>query len=94
MAKRLTEKQKQENLRKLIEKREKQGRVVVFTLTGLASMKIDDIINQPIEGLLYDLNRLPETIWTYLDDPKWVNDYACYLVIKKLYESWKQRKGE
>jgi hypothetical protein len=53
---------------------------------GLASANIDEFIKQPLDGILYDLNRLPEVVLTFIDDPKWVNDYAVYLVIKRLKE--------
>ncbi len=83
----LTEEEKKENLRNLVSQMEKEGKVVLTTIQGYVSMDLDHMINdQPLEGLLYDLNRLPETIWTFIDDPKWVNDYAVYLVIKRLKE--------
>jgi len=97
MTKKLTEEEKRKNLMKLIMRHEKKGEVVVTSIEGLVAYKIDHIIAQPLEGLLYDLNRLPEGIHTLIvNSPKfdyrWVNDYACYLVIKKLHESWKQGK--
>ena len=83
----LTEEEKKENLRNLVSQMEKEGKVVLTTIQGYVSMDLDHMINdQPLVGLLYDLNRLPETIWTFIDDPKWVNDYAVYLVIKRLKE--------
>ena len=83
----MSEKQK-ESTKELITRMEKRDRIVVMTIDGgTNSMNLDAFLDgQPIEGILYDLNRLPETIWTFIDNPKWVNDYAVYLVIKRLHE--------
>lgn len=75
-----------EEIRDLILENQKNDRIVIQDTEGLFSIYIDDFLKQPVEGILYDLNRLPETILTFIDDPKWINDYAVYLVIKKLYE--------
>ena len=55
---------------------------------------LEEIIKQPTEGLLYDLNRDRATVLTLMDDPKWVNDFAVGLVITKLkkYYDKSQRK--
>ena len=69
----------------------KENKVVVMTFEGSMVMDLDEMIdNQPVDGLLYDLNRDGATILTMIDDPKWVNDYAVMLVIKRL----KQRLDE
>lgn len=77
-------------LKDFILEKEKEGKIVVQTIDGLATMNLDDFINQPTEGILYDLNRSREVVLTYIDDPKWVNDYAVGLVIKKLKEMIKE----
>lgn len=64
--------------------KEKEGKIVIMTWDGVKEANIDDFINQPTEGLLYDLNRDISTILSYIEDPKWVNDYACMLVINRL----------
>ena len=73
-------------IKNFIETEEKNNRIVFRSIEGLISVDIDEFIKQPLDGILYDLNRLPEVVVGFLDDPKWVNDYAVYLVIKKLYE--------
>lgn len=74
-----------------------KGKVVVATIGGVASMPLDDFISQPTDGLLYDLNRLPEVVMTFVEDEsygmKWVNDYAVYLVIKRLKEKLDAQKA-
>lgn len=64
--------------------------VVLNTIEGLRAVELDKIIDQPADGLLYDLNRDECTIMTFIDDPEWINDYACAKVIRAL----KQRIDE
>jgi hypothetical protein len=75
-----------ENLKKLVLDAEKEGKVVFMTPDGPYIVDLDDFISQPSEGILYDLNRDRLTVLTFIDDPKWVNDYAVGLVIKRLKE--------
>jgi len=62
----------------------KKGNIVVSGFDGLQIMKLEDIIKQPAEGILYDLNRIESVVLTFLSDPKWVNDYASSQVIRQL----------
>lgn len=73
-----------ENIKNKILDEYKKGNIVVYTFEGLMVMPIKDIVNQPISGLLYDLNRDEATILTSIDDPKWINDYAVAQVIRSL----------
>lgn len=73
-------------LRDIILAEAKKGNVVFSCIEGYCAAALDEFIAQPTEGLLYDLNRSPEVVLTFIDDPKWVNDYAVYLVIKRLKE--------
>lgn len=57
---------------------------IVFLGEGPMVANLNEFIKQPAEGILYDLNRLPEVVLTFIDDPKWINDYAVSLVITKL----------
>lgn len=61
-----------------------KGNIVVSTFEGLKIYKLKDIIQQPTEGILYDLNRSESVILTFLPDPKWINDYASSQVIREL----------
>ena len=71
-------------IRDLVLAKEAQGDIVFATIDGLRSIKLDDFIRQPADGILYDLNRSREVVLTFIDDPKWVNDFAVCLVITKL----------
>lgn len=74
----------QEWLEKINDER-KKGNVCFMTLEGLASQSLENIVQQPAEGILYDLNRLPEVVATWIEsDKKWVNDYAVGDVITYL----------
>lgn len=62
----------------------KKGNVVFNTGMGLAVAPLDEFIQQPADGILYDLNRLEEVVMTFISDEKWINDYAVALVIRRL----------
>lgn len=62
----------------------KNGNVVIATPEGLQGTKLSELIKQPTDGLLYDLNRNESVVLTFIDDPKWVNDYAVCQVIRSL----------
>lgn len=68
---------------KILEEYEK-GNVVIADFEGLKVTKLKDFVQQPVEGLLYDLNRIEPVVLTFLPDPKWVNDYAVAKVIREL----------
>jgi len=79
----LREEEKEKLKQFVLDKRDK-GEVVVIGLEGPISTSLENIIQQPADGILYDLNRLEEITLTFIDDPKWVNDFAVALVIRKL----------
>ncbi len=62
----------------------KKGNIVVSTFEGFKVGSIKNVLDQPIEGLLYDLNRDEATILTFIEDQKWINDYAMMIVLKEL----------
>ena len=65
----------------------KKGNIIVAGIDGLQGMPIKEFIKQPVEGMLYDLNRDEATVLTLIDNPKWVNDYAVSKVIVAL-KNW------
>lgn len=68
---------------KILEEYEK-GKIVVAGAEGLLCMDLKQFIEQPINGMLYDLNRSEEVVLTFTNDPKWVNDYAVCQTIRAL----------
>lgn len=73
-----------ENIKQRILSEHKNGNIVVASFEGLSVHSLNDIINQPTDGLLYDLNRNEAVILTMIKDPKWINDYASTQVIRTL----------
>jgi len=72
----------------------KKGNIVVLTVDGIKIAPLKEIIKQPVEGLLYVLNRDQATILTLINDPKWINDYACMAVICELKRQLLELKKE
>lgn len=69
---------------KILEEYEK-GNIVINDIEGLQTMPIDKFIEQPTDGMLYDLNRCEEVVLTDVGkNERWVNDYAVSKVIRRL----------
>ena len=75
---------KKEDIKGIILSEYKKGNIVVSTFEGLKVMPLDEFVKQPVEGMLYDLNRDELVILTFINDPKWINDFASTKVIRKL----------
>ena len=72
-----------------------KGNIVFQALPGqFAIANLDEFIQQPAEGMLYDLNRSEVISLTFLKDPKWVNDFAVALVIRKLTDRLRQAEAD
>lgn len=83
--------------KKLILERKAEGRIVYFDSIGrLASCPIEEICDQPIEGLLYELNRGEDTILAMAkaDNIQWVNNFAATQEIKYLYNRVEELKKD
>jgi len=83
-----------ENIKDIILEEYKKGNIVVSGIDGLQIMPLDEFIKQPADGVLYDLNRDEATVLTFINDPKWVNDYAVSQVIRKLKNRIDELEGE
>ena len=73
-----------EELKQLVLDKRKEGKLVHTTVEGFVSVDVSEFIKQPADGILYDLNRLEEVVLTFIDDPKWLNDFAVALTIRAL----------
>ena len=69
-----------------------KGNLVFADLEGLKSIKFDDFIKQPLDGMLYDINRNLATILTFIEDPKWVNDFALTKLLEYYYNKCKEQE--
>ncbi len=80
----MSEKKKYSEL--VLEER-KKGNVVFLALEEVMSAPVKDIVAQPVDGLLWDLNRDEATALTFMDREgmiHWVNNFAVALVIREL----------
>lgn len=91
MKPKINQQEAMERLKELILQKEKEGKIVFMTIEGPMEADLEQFIQQPTEGLLYDLNRDRATVLTFIPNPKWVNDYAVGLVIGKLKEYYDKR---
>ena len=71
-----------------------KGNLVFADIEGLKSIKFEDFIQQPLDGMLYDINRNLATILTFIDDPKWVNDFALTKLLEYYYNKCKEYEKE
>lgn len=80
----------------VLEEREK-GNVVYLALDAILSAPVKEIIKQPVDGLLWDLNRDEATALTFMDREgmaHWVNNFAVALVIRELKSQLAKREDE
>lgn len=76
-----------EDLKDLILAKKKEGKAVYYVSPNeLAVSALEDLCNQPADGILYDLNRDEASILAFAgeDNPYWVNNYATAQVIRYL----------
>jgi hypothetical protein len=71
-------------IKELVLNEYKNGNIVVAGIEGLQTMPIKEFIKQDAEFMFYDLNRSEAVVLTFINDPKWVNDYAVCKVIREL----------
>lgn len=95
-----------EELKDFILSKKREGKIVFYSIEGLMEMKMQDIIQQPAVGLLWDLNRDIATLLSRAseDNRYWVNDLALAnvteVLVYKLNEvtderdQWKSRCEE
>lgn len=85
------------SLKEIVLEAEKENRVVYMTIDGPRSVDLDKFVSQPIEGLLYDLNKDRITCLSWLDYPQmckaWVNNFCAMKVITKLKERLEVQNG-
>lgn len=86
------EKKEQESIKEMVLKEWDKGNVVYADFDGLKSIKFEDFINQPLDGMLYDINRDSAIILTYIDNPKWVNDFALIKLLEYYYNKCKEQE--
>jgi hypothetical protein len=84
-----------EEVMQIVLQKAKEGMVVYLAFDDeLMASPLDEFIKQPTDGILYDLNRDKATVLTFLDDPKWINDFAVALVIERLKKEIDDLQGK
>ena len=81
-------------LKDVILKARNDGKVTLLNLDGLRTAPLSQFIEQPADGILYDLNRGEEVVLTFLPDPKWINDFAVSQVIRALKKRIEELENE
>ena len=71
-------------IKSLILEEYKQGNIVITTNGAIRGAKLSEFIERPVDEILYNLNRNEAVVLTFIDDPKWINDYAVCKVIRAL----------
>lgn len=83
------EKQKErEELINIILKELDNGNIVFPTIDGLMKTSLLNFIEQPLEGMLYDLNHLKAVLLTrarYEDGVSWIQDLSLIKLLEYYY---------
>ncbi len=62
-----------------------KGNIIIASVDGINAVNLKEFLNQPVDGILYDLNRSELVALTLINkDIKWINDYAVAQVIREL----------
>lgn len=80
----------EEDIKKKVLEEYDKGNICYRTIEGIMTMPKKDFVKQPLEGMLYDINRDKATILSFLDDSKWVNDLALTELLRYYYELSKE----
>ena len=76
-----------EELQKVVLKARDEGKVVMWVLPEqLMTAPLDEFVKQPVDGILWQLNRGEECALSSADNIRWVNYFAVALTIRKLVE--------
>lgn len=75
-----------EDILSLQRKAFENGKVLCLTCEGLMEAKLEDIVNQPTKGLLYDLNRDAATVSAIFNEQMLMNELATINVLKYLHQ--------
>ena len=93
----MTEQERKERLEsirdKVLEEWDK-GNVCVMNIEGIMSQPLKTFVQQPLEGMLYDMNRDHATILAFLDDRKWVNDYCLVRILEYYYNKCQELEAK
>ncbi len=76
-----------EEIAKFIQEEENKGNICLTFEEYVDSYSLDEFLNQPIVGILYDLDLLPEQVLSCCkSNHRLIWEYGLYVTIKKLKE--------
>lgn len=86
-----------EEMLDIVKAEEEKGKIVFHTIDGIVTANVEEIIQQPVEGLLYDLNRDKVTCAHFIasdedNSSPWLNNYAAAVIIEKLHKIYQEHK--
>ena len=74
-----------ERIKEIVLEQYKKGNVALLDpFMQINVIPLKEFVEQPADGILYDLNRCESVVLTFINDPKWINDYAVATVIREL----------
>lgn len=79
-------KKAQESIRDKVLAEWEKGNVCFNTIEGIMMQPLDWFVQQPLDGMLYDMNRDLATILTFIDEPRWVNDFCLTKVLRYYHD--------
>lgn len=83
------------SLRDKIWAEREKGNIVFQAMPGeFLTANLEAFLEQPADGILYDLNRGEEVAISFIHEPKWVNDFAAAMTIRKLVEQRNKLREE
>jgi len=87
---------KEKTVPEMVMEQEKEGVIVFMGIEGAMGAKISEFIQQPADGILYDLNRDKATLLSQYskDNVRWINDYAVAVTITSLRAELERVKAE
>ena len=87
---------KEKSVPEMVMEQEKEGVIVFMGIEGAMGAKISEFIQQPADGILYDLNRDKATLLSQYskDNVRWINDYAVAVTITSLRAELERVKAE
>lgn len=77
---------KMDSIKEKVIKEYEKGNIVIDSYGELVSFRLTDFIEASADEILYELNRDEATVLTFINDPKWINDFVASRVIRALKE--------
>lgn len=87
------EKLQKEVVEKILREFQK-GNVCFITVDGINIQPLEWFAQQPLEGMLHDMNRNKKMIEGSIEDSKWVNDMCLTTILEYYYKRCQELEGQ